>query len=635
MMKFPTIQSITGGLLATVKRFPLTVLCALVGTAILIHITRHDWFGYSYYHYNYEHMIVWAKIAMCCALGLCLFMAASLFSESKGHGLKEKIIVQAIMFVLIVAYYFSIQHYESFGVENLTRYSLYIIASHMMVAFAPFLKKNSINGFWQFNRILFLRFLLSFLYTVVLYGGICIAMWLLDDLLHVEIHGHYYAYAWFCMAGIFNTLFFLSGVPQNITELDADTTYLKGLKGFTQFVLLPLVTGYLLILYAYALRMIIIGDLPKGYVSNLVISFSGLGILSLLLIYPIRNLDDNKWIKTFSKWFYWALYPLIVLLGFSIYHRIHEYGITADRYFVIVLAIWLACMSAYFLFNKKENIKLIPISLCVIAIMSSFGPWGAFGISARSQKNQLEKVLVENKILVNGKIDTNGVQNADYQTKYRIQSIVAYLIKIDNLEVIQPWFKQSLDTLQDDGGYNGRYYYYNKGSDVVMSYIGFKEYSNSGYNNYNSIITRNFMLQSSSSDEPQSIELKGYDYVSKMRDYYGSGGDDASVITSGCFAAGSHKFYISPHRRTGEFEISANGLSVIDSINIQEFLQSLDTAKGDKNNGYMYITPEKFVLKTETKDYVFEFHFINISSDYKYKKYKIRSIQAEVLTKIK
>ena len=325
---------------------------------------------------------------MCSALGLSFFFATALFSEAKGHSLKEKIIVQALTLAIIIGYYFTIENYEEFNLDSFTRYTLYILAAHLLVAFSAFAGANKLNGFWQFNKTLFLRFLLSALYTSVLYGGIALAFWLIDDLLHVKIIYTKYAYVWYILSAIVNTFIFLAGVPKDLSTLESDNSYPKGLKAFTQFVLLPLVTLYLLILYAYFAKIIIHWSLPKGYVSYLVISFSTMGILSLLLIYPIRDNEENKWIKIFSRWFYVALYPLIILLGVSIYNRISEYGITEHRYFILVLATWLVFIASYFLLSKKENIKIIPMTLFALALLTSTGPWGAFSVSEHSQKNQ-------------------------------------------------------------------------------------------------------------------------------------------------------------------------------------------------------------------------------------------------------
>ena len=40
------------------------------------------------------------------------------------------------------------------------------LALHLLVAFAAFTGKGQIQGFWQFNKTLFLRFLTSVLYGV-------------------------------------------------------------------------------------------------------------------------------------------------------------------------------------------------------------------------------------------------------------------------------------------------------------------------------------------------------------------------------------------------------------------------------------------------------------------------------------
>ena len=127
-----------------------------------------------------------------------------------------------------------------------------------------------------------------------------------------------------------------------------------------------------------------------GWVSYLVIGFSVGGILSLLLIYPVRNDENNKWILIFSRFFYFALFPLIILLFLAIKRRISDYGITEQRYFILStcpLAFIYCCL---FSFSKTKNIKHIPVSLCILTLAVSFGPWGAFHVSLTSQENRLE-----------------------------------------------------------------------------------------------------------------------------------------------------------------------------------------------------------------------------------------------------
>ena len=133
---------------------------------------------------------------------------------------------------------------------------------------------------------------------------------------------------------VWNLLRKLEAVEENLDELEASTTYPKGLKIFTQYVLLPLVSLYLVILYSYEIKIYFTSHWPEGWGTYLVLCFSVSGILSLLLIWPLRNEEGQHWIKNFTRFFYFALFPLILLLALAIYKRILQYGITEYSYFI-------------------------------------------------------------------------------------------------------------------------------------------------------------------------------------------------------------------------------------------------------------------------------------------------------------
>src|SRR3546814_3285549 len=46
-----------------------------------------------------------------------------------------------------------------------------------------------------------------------------------------------------------------------------------------------------------------------GWVSNLIIAFAVAGVLSLLLVFPVRHSTGNKWILWYGKVFHWILLP--------------------------------------------------------------------------------------------------------------------------------------------------------------------------------------------------------------------------------------------------------------------------------------------------------------------------------------
>jgi hypothetical protein len=232
--------------------------------------------------------------------------------------------------------------------------------------------------------------------------------------------------------------------------LEKSTDYPKGIKIFAQYILFPLVMVYLIILYAYMAKILISWNWPQGWVSRLILGFSTTGIFSLLLLYPIRDRAENKWIKTASRWFYIVMIPIVIMLLLALWRRISEYGFTEGRYIGTVLGLWLGGIVIYFIFSNKKSIKAIPISLSVLALIISFGPWGVFSVSEKSQVNRLQEFLIKNKILVDGHIQK--VSTAVPQDNSRqISSILSYLHDIHGYDRIQPWFQESLkeDSLRE------------------------------------------------------------------------------------------------------------------------------------------------------------------------------------------
>jgi hypothetical protein len=191
---------------------------------------------------------------------------------------------------------------------------------------------------------------------------------------------------------------------------------------------------YLVILLIYEGKIMLEWSLPKGYVSMLILGYAVFGILSLLLVFPIKDQAENKWIKWFSKFFYVMMIPLLVLLTLAIYKRVTDYGITEKRYIIIMAAIWLSGITIYFLVSTKQNIKIIPISLSIILIISTIGPQSAASVSKNSQVNRLKKL-------------TSNPDNSK-NAKQEASVIIRYLIKNHGLSSLQPLTTKNITNIQ-------------------------------------------------------------------------------------------------------------------------------------------------------------------------------------------
>lgn len=435
-LSLPSLDQIGAALLRIYKRFPFVIFVSVIGTVSAVWLA-----GLSYAEQD-SHPGVLA-LAFCSGLGISFLFGVATFLEQKSWNAVAKYGIQFTGLVLIALYWILLGDQLMEGPHEVWyRFFLFVLASHLFVAFAPFLTSGNVDQFWEYNKALFLRILLSVLYSGVLFVGLSVALLALDNLLDLDVDGETYFQLFLFLGGIFNTWFFLTGVPEKEALKEAETTFPTGLRVFVQYVLIPLVTVYIVILYLYLGKIILQWELPNGWVSNLVLTFTIAGILSLLLLYPIRNSNDYKWIQIYSKGYYLALIPLIGLLMFSIWVRISEYGVTINRYFVATLGVWLTGIVIYFIVSKTKSIKVIPISLCLIAVAVSFGPLGAFAVSERSQLGRFEEILNEYDYLdENGKAQESDIK-IPFEYLKELSSISYYIVEAHSEEAFLTFFDE-------------------------------------------------------------------------------------------------------------------------------------------------------------------------------------------------
>ncbi len=418
------------------------------------------------------------------------------------------------------------------------RYGLYNVTIHLLVSTVPFMASTQLNGFWNYNKTLFIRILLSGLYSGFIYIGLILALTALRLLFDIDIHENLYFEIFVVVIGIFNTWFFVSGIPTDFQQLDETYDYPNGLRVFSQYVLIPLLTLYLLILYSYGGKIIITSNWPKGIVVYLITVVAILGILTFLLIHPYGNQKEHTWIKKVSRGYYFILLPLLILLYIAIFMRINDYGITVNRYAIVLLAIWVSLVCLYTVIGKT-NIKFIPVSLAVILIFSSFGPWSLFSISEKSQINRLQHILLQSKIMVDGKIQNETIWEQDSLPRLysksenrnelvlndslhnEVKSILEYLDDHHGYKSMQSWFTQDIraivDKQQSKKLKNNSYI--NGESEIYMRAMGLKNEWRSKTNEMSYVSFR-------CSNEENTTDISGYQYFTSFEKYISDNKDN-------------------------------------------------------------------------------------------------------------
>ncbi len=419
-MKLPSVEMFLAGGRAALRRFPLVIVSGVVAAVAAILAIEAD---------NGRALARWFVTA---SLGLPLFFALALFEERRTRSVAT-LWLQLGGVVLLAAFFIGWPRWAD--PIALIRYFQLSLGLHLLAAFLPYTGTDEPNGFWQYNRALFLRFLTAGIYSTVLFVGLSLALAALDNLLGVPLPD------WF----------FVAGVPEDLPALESYTEYPRGLRIFAQFVLVPLVIVYLLIVTAYLGRVIVTRVWPSGWIGYLVSALAAVGILALLLVHPERERKDQPWIEIYARWFFVGLFPSIIMLLLAIWQRIQQYGITELRYLLSVLALWLAGIAIYYALTRSRNIKWIPTTLAILAFVTFIGPWSAYDVSRASQRGRLQGLLETHGLLLDGLVQraTAAVPADDRE---QMTSVLRYLIENHGTRSIDSWFEGRLAEIDTIGG---------------------------------------------------------------------------------------------------------------------------------------------------------------------------------------
>ncbi len=388
------IKALSQKLVEIIRLYPFVLLSAITATVCMI--ISNDFTGnvrMATYPYT--------KITIVAALGISLFFGLRMLTQQTG---KKYIFQIAGLLLLILLYFILPADYRDFTEVYAYLLIPVFLISHLFVAIAPFVNNRNSKNFWNYNIQLFIRTVLTAIFTGVMTVGLLLAMASIDELFMLRVPSEYYANVSYFMLFAGSSIIFLLFNSNGLADLKEQREYPQVLKFFTQFILIPLLLLYSLILYVYLAKIIISWELPRGWVSYLILAYAMVGILALLLVHPLKD-ESRSWVQVFDRIFYYSLLPLLVLLFVAIFTRVLEYGFTEPRYYVLALAIWLTIIALYFVTSRDRQIRFIPMSLVLAGLFAiAFPYFNAFSVSKRSQKNELLTTLRNNNLLINNTI---------------------------------------------------------------------------------------------------------------------------------------------------------------------------------------------------------------------------------------
>ena len=289
--------------------------------------------------------------------------------------------------------------------------------------------RGTSEGIWFYVSRLIFAVALAFVAVIVFGLGVSAILASLDYLFGVDVPSRLYQHIWATSLIAAGPIFALGRIPEDfdaVPVIDGNNHSIAGLRLLSDYLAAPLLAVYALILHAYALKILITGEVPHGQIGWMVIGFGTLIIFFWKMMLPLRDVLTRSGRLFLKLWPFIVIVPM-VLLGYALYLRIGEYGVTPERYFLAAfggLMLLFALMQAVPI-TRNWLPGAAPLTVIVL-ILGSFGPWGAEQVSLNSQVRQFAQLL-DDEFKV--KIGKGG----------RASNLLRYLRKHDGLELLKPY----------------------------------------------------------------------------------------------------------------------------------------------------------------------------------------------------
>ncbi|MBC7960201.1 MAG: DUF4153 domain-containing protein, partial [Vallitaleaceae bacterium] len=302
----------------------------------------------------------------------------------------------------------------------------------------------------------------------------------------------------FVAVGIFGVTYFLSNMPQFEDTLTIES-YPVVIKVLIVTILMPLVTVYTVVLYAYFAKILFGWQWPEGLIGQLVVWY---GLISIFILFMIQDLGENSpWVKNFKKYFPIAFLVPLTMMFIAIGIRIYHNGFTLPRYYVVLVGVWLLIMAGYYLIYQRSKTTFAIVSAIILLTISIFGPLNGTNVSILSQNNRLEALLKESNVLVNGVIVPNEELSDEEEAK--INSIVYYLDTLEALDQVSYLPKEfTLSKMKDVFGFQ---YDYSFNPDNEPNYFS---YYQNGLNSITDVAPYDFVIRFAAYEDSESTITK-------------------------------------------------------------------------------------------------------------------------------
>ena len=258
---------------------------------------------------------------------------------------------------------------------------------------------------WHFNFLLLARIVTVVGYGAALYAALAGAVAAVSSLFELktpeELYGDLAGWIFFALV----PWVVVGGIPE-VTEEAEEENVRRGVRLLGRYFYFPVLTLYLAILLAYAVKVLVTGEIPKNVLSPIVLLAGLFGFLGSVLLEPLGRHPEHPGVARLIRFFPLLLLPLLPLAAWALWERLDQHGWTEFRYLrsVVLAALGvLAVLGTVRLARRRSPVLVtVPAVLGAALLLASVGPWSATAVSRRSQQALLREGLRQAGLLTGG-----------------------------------------------------------------------------------------------------------------------------------------------------------------------------------------------------------------------------------------
>ncbi|MCQ8781768.1 DUF4153 domain-containing protein [Mangrovibrevibacter kandeliae] len=374
-----TVDAARAAAISATGRFPVAVAC-IFGVCLLANLLVEE--------IDLDGDVVYRLLTTLFGAAIAATIAR-LVAESRQVASRRATVLSAVAGLVAGA---AIGFADHLGLSRL----VLLPAAFALIPVAPFARRGTPRDFWQFAVIWGAGLCLSVLSALLFAGGMSAVLALARFLLEIDLPGRIDAHVWATALTLIAPLFALSRLPHRFDRLAAsgpDDPVSPGLRTLVDWVAMPLVCLLALVIHAYAVKVLVGSELPKGEIGWIVSLYLCLVMLVRIAIDPFLRASAGPR-QAFARFWVAILIVPALLLGDALWLRIAAEGVTVPRYVIGAgLLATALVIAAQALPRWRGDVRLIYALPLLVFALGAFGPWGAVDVSGRSQAARIAALL--------------------------------------------------------------------------------------------------------------------------------------------------------------------------------------------------------------------------------------------------